>query len=86
MCTRTYVLQCHEGSLNSGHYTCIARRGQRWLRFDDDKVTDVLMSNLCDVSACLPSRVHTRASLLQPIRAYLLIYVRIKSSANESPV
>jgi hypothetical protein len=49
--------------LNSGHYTCIARRGQRWLRFDDDKVTDVLMSNVCDVSVLYFRRTHARFTL-----------------------
>ena len=28
----------HIGQLNAGHYICYCRRGDRWLKFDDNKV------------------------------------------------
>ena len=31
-------VQCHSGLLGSGHYTCMARRGGRWIEFNDDTV------------------------------------------------
>ena len=29
----------HIGQLNAGHYICYCRRGDQWLKFDDNKVT-----------------------------------------------
>ena len=28
----------HIGQLNAGHYICYCRRGDQWLKFDDNKV------------------------------------------------
>ena len=40
--TELYVLQLHDGSLTAGHYTTEAvRDGDRWMNFNDDKVTAI---------------------------------------------
>ncbi|KAJ3089286.1 Ubiquitin carboxyl-terminal hydrolase 15, partial [Quaeritorhiza haematococci] len=36
-----FAISNHFGSLNSGHYTAYCKRGDRWLHFDDDKVSRV---------------------------------------------
>lgn len=36
----------HRGTLDSGHYTCAAKLEQKWIKLDDDKVTEMQPSTV----------------------------------------
>jgi ubiquitin carboxyl-terminal hydrolase 22/27/51 len=40
-----FAVVCHQGSMDNGHYTNYARRGDEWFRFDDDKLRTILPSS-----------------------------------------
>jgi len=46
-----YAITNHSGSLNSGHYTSIVKRGSRWFKYDDDYVSEVSRESIMNNKA-----------------------------------
>jgi len=45
---KLYAAIIHQGSLDGGHYTALCKRGQKWILFNDDHITEIDVEKLAE--------------------------------------